>query len=90
MEFLLIIAFLVFVLQIFVYFVYGILYAGFIFLANLGLMDASLIPSDAGQLLDVVGVDGVIAGPIVTILVIYVLSRSGIIDLSTIFFRKEK
>lgn len=90
MELILIIAFLVLLVQIFVFFVYAISTAGFTFLANLGLMDASLIPANIPELIDVVGFDGVIAGPIVTILVIYVLSRSGIIDLSTIFFRKEK
>ena len=88
MEFLLMITFVCVVVMIVVFLFEKIIFVGCTFLANLGLMDASLIPANAEQVLDVVGIDGVIAGPIVTILVIYVLSRSGIIDLSTIFIRK--
>lgn len=76
--------------RLYIYFIQKILFIGCTFMANLGLIDAGLMPADAIDLLDIVGISGVIAGPIVTILVIYVLSRSGIIDLSTIFIRKEK
>lgn len=90
MEYFLIIAFVCIAVMIPVYLFGKILFAGCTFLANLGLMDASLIPANAEQLLDVVGIDGAVAGLIITILVICILSSKGIIDLSTIFIRKEK
>ena len=64
-----------------------VLYVGYTFIANLGLIDASLIP-DTDQLSDIA--ENSIIVPIILLVLIFILSIFHIIDMSSIIFGSEK
>ena len=75
------------VCMIYYTFIQKILSAGCTFVANLGLIDPSLIP-DAEQLSDIAGNSIIV--PIILLVLIFILSIFHIIDMSSIIFGKEK
>lgn len=75
------------VCMVYLEFIKKILFAGYTFVANLGLIDVSLIP-DTDQLSDIA--ENSIIVPIILLVLIFILSTFHIIDMSSIIFGREK
>ena len=75
------------VCMVYLEFIKKILFAGYTFVANLGLIDVSLIP-DTKQLSTIAEHSLVVL--IILLLLIFILSSFNIIDMSPIIFGKKK